>query len=42
MPRIARFVSTNPQAYVYLWESINAWHQALSNDVGPHARGPRP
>ena len=27
MPRIARFVSTNPQAYVYLWESINAWHR---------------
>jgi demethylmenaquinone methyltransferase/2-methoxy-6-polyprenyl-1,4-benzoquinol methylase len=26
MPRIARFVSSNPQAYVYLWESINAWH----------------
>jgi demethylmenaquinone methyltransferase / 2-methoxy-6-polyprenyl-1,4-benzoquinol methylase len=27
MPRIARLVSTNPQAYVYLWESINAWHR---------------
>src|SRR5262249_26959516 len=26
MPLIARFASTNPQAYVYLWESINAWH----------------
>jgi len=25
MPRIARVVSSNPAAYVYLWESINAW-----------------
>ncbi|MFI5956157.1 class I SAM-dependent methyltransferase [Cryptosporangium sp. NPDC051539] len=27
MPRIARFASTNPAAYRYLWESINAWHR---------------
>ncbi|TDC41939.1 ubiquinone/menaquinone biosynthesis methyltransferase [Micromonospora sp. KC213] len=27
VPLIARLVSTNPQAYVYLWESINAWHR---------------
>jgi len=25
MPVIARFAGTNPQAYVYLWESIDAW-----------------
>lgn len=27
MPRIARLVSTNPDAYDYLWESIDAWHR---------------
>jgi demethylmenaquinone methyltransferase / 2-methoxy-6-polyprenyl-1,4-benzoquinol methylase len=27
MPLIARFASSNPQAYSYLWESINAWYR---------------
>jgi demethylmenaquinone methyltransferase/2-methoxy-6-polyprenyl-1,4-benzoquinol methylase len=44
MPFIARFASTNPAAYRYLWESINAWHRqpalaALVSAAGWHDAG---
>jgi demethylmenaquinone methyltransferase / 2-methoxy-6-polyprenyl-1,4-benzoquinol methylase len=35
LPRVARAVSSNPEAYVYLAESIRAWHdqQALARQI---------
>jgi demethylmenaquinone methyltransferase/2-methoxy-6-polyprenyl-1,4-benzoquinol methylase len=35
LPRVARAVSSNPEAYVYLAESIRAWpdQAALARDI---------